>query len=101
MKWIADKTTLCVYCECTDKEISRIKKDPNYYLDEIFMKQIMESKGNNAHMVGLNLIGNKKKGMSRIMRAIHSILPLYKSISWWDKDRKHFIIKENILCLQS
>jgi len=81
--------------EITDSQLNRIKGQKDYYLDQSFMDEAKNSKGDNAHIIMLFNNGSP----TWIYKNIKTLLTNYKTVSWWDKEQKQFKITRRESCL--
>jgi len=80
-----------VFFELTAEQLELVKKDSLYFMNKELIKGFSQSRGNNAHFIGAC---NNGAG-SLINKYITAMLKDYKTVSWWDKDMKDFVIKRS------
>lgn len=78
-----------VFLELTDEQLDTIKADSAYHQDKSLIKDLISSKGDNAHFFGF--FNNSKSVL--IHKNLDLLFKDYKSVSWWDSDLGEFIIR--------
>ena len=78
-----------ILLELTDEDVANIKKDPQQILTLDKMQQFVQSKGNNAHIIQLTL-------QTDISIRLYTsfLLSRYKTVSWFNREHKFYIIGE-------
>ena len=89
MNWVSDSNGVCLFMEVTDAQLERIRREPKFYKDEAFFVECESSSGENAHIVKLFSRDNN----SWILRELRSGLNRYKTVSWWSKNFRKFVIR--------
>jgi len=77
-----------VFLELDDEQLEDVKTNKNYYQNISLMKDYTQSKGDNAHFVGMF----NNNGAILIHKNLDLLFKDYKSVSWWDKEEESFKI---------
>lgn len=81
---------VALFLELTDTQLEKVKGDRDYFFDEVFLGECLASKGEHAHIFGI--YSDKDNRFKVIYKHYKMLLKDYKSVSWWDKERKEFKI---------
>jgi len=84
--------------ELTDEQLIVIQGNPQFYLEQTFLKTCYEAKGNNAHLFHLGVDNRMFNDPMEILRKFEMLQDEYKSVSWWNREENKFFIKRRELC---
>jgi len=94
---LADKSvqdTFALLLEITDLQLAYIQEHPEQLLKIDLMQALMNTKGNNAHIVNLTLNSDD----ATVLDTIKALLNRYDSVSWYNRDHRFYIRRK--LCRQ-
>ena len=89
MNFITVKESLAVFIEANDEQLDRIIEDRVFYLDEDFVDECAETKGDNCVIVLLIC----KNGTKEILKGIDKLMAKYKTVNFWNRRHERFYKK--------
>jgi hypothetical protein len=72
--------------ELTDIELAFIQEHRDQFFTTEWMAKLQKSKGNNAHIISLNIEDDV-----RVMKYLITLLDKYDSVSWYNRDHEFHI----------